>query len=418
MATDDAKCVPQISAEDEKEYEKQFKERGVDGCLKFIKEKQDSWKQVPINIGIIGNSGVGKSSFINTIRCLDDEDDPNFAKVGGGKDCTEDIHPYEYPGNPKLKFWDLPGISAKYPREKYQETIKFKQYDFFFIISASRFTENDQWLAKSITDGGKQLYFVRTKIGSDIDNDQKAYPKKHKNNPEGSVKSLIESIRQDITKNMQDLKVQCKQFLVDSYDRHRNFDFNKLVKCLTDDFPVIKRDALILSLSALSTDMVNKKVEIIEKRIWKAAMLSAAGAAIPIPGVSLVIDFAILTDEVFYYFKQLGLDPETVRKTSQLLAVDENRVNKIITEALPLYAVMCSAGNGSADAIMSIAMQLMKIPIPILLSEEFARYIPFIGSLIAAPISLCTTAAILKMVLRKFQIVAHLVVNVYIGTTM
>ena len=41
---------------------------GVSGIDKIFKAKLEGWKDVQINIGVIGNSGVGKSSFVNAIR--------------------------------------------------------------------------------------------------------------------------------------------------------------------------------------------------------------------------------------------------------------------------------------------------------------------------------------------------------------
>ena len=45
-----------------------IEEHGVSGMEEFFKRKLDRWKDVEINIGVTGNSGVGKSSFINAIR--------------------------------------------------------------------------------------------------------------------------------------------------------------------------------------------------------------------------------------------------------------------------------------------------------------------------------------------------------------
>jgi predicted GTPase len=45
-----------------------MEEHGVSESEEFIKTKLEGWKNVEINIGITGGSGVGKSSFINTIR--------------------------------------------------------------------------------------------------------------------------------------------------------------------------------------------------------------------------------------------------------------------------------------------------------------------------------------------------------------
>ena len=45
-----------------------IKEHGVSGMEEFFKRKLERWKDVEINIGVTGNSGVGKSSFNNAIR--------------------------------------------------------------------------------------------------------------------------------------------------------------------------------------------------------------------------------------------------------------------------------------------------------------------------------------------------------------
>jgi hypothetical protein len=41
---------------------------GVSGLEEFFRAKLEKWKDVEINIGVTGDSGAGKSSFINVIR--------------------------------------------------------------------------------------------------------------------------------------------------------------------------------------------------------------------------------------------------------------------------------------------------------------------------------------------------------------
>ena len=53
---------------DMKDVPEHIKEHGVSGIEEIFKAKLEGWKNVEINIGVTGNSGVGKSSFINAIR--------------------------------------------------------------------------------------------------------------------------------------------------------------------------------------------------------------------------------------------------------------------------------------------------------------------------------------------------------------
>ena len=53
---------------DEKDVPEHIEKHGVSGIEEIFKAQLEGWKNVEINIGVTGNSGVGKSSFINAIR--------------------------------------------------------------------------------------------------------------------------------------------------------------------------------------------------------------------------------------------------------------------------------------------------------------------------------------------------------------
>ena len=50
------------------EFNDYVKKHGVESIDTFLEDALEKWKQVDINIAVVGNSGSGKSSFINTVR--------------------------------------------------------------------------------------------------------------------------------------------------------------------------------------------------------------------------------------------------------------------------------------------------------------------------------------------------------------
>ncbi|CAN9502035.1 unnamed protein product [Ophioblennius macclurei] len=158
------------------EQHSQFKEamkKDVAYGVAKINEYLEEQKNTPLNIAITGESGSGKSTFINALRGIQDDEDEGAAPTGVVETTTE-VKPYPHPSHPNVTLWDLPGVgTTKFSADKYLELVKFDRFDFFIIISATRFTENDVKLAQEIKKMGKKFYFLRSKIDSDLFNEQK-----------------------------------------------------------------------------------------------------------------------------------------------------------------------------------------------------------------------------------------------------
>uniref|UniRef100_A0A3B4WUB3 IRG-type G domain-containing protein n=1 Tax=Seriola lalandi dorsalis TaxID=1841481 RepID=A0A3B4WUB3_SERLL len=104
---------------------------------------------IPLNIGITGESGSGKSTFVNAFRGVDNRD--VRAAPTSCVETTSDVTPYPHPNYPNVTLWDLPGIgTTRFPADKYLQHVGFERFDFFIIISADRFRENDVKLALEI----------------------------------------------------------------------------------------------------------------------------------------------------------------------------------------------------------------------------------------------------------------------------
>ena len=50
------------------ELEREIEESGVSNIEEFFRKRLEKWRDVEVNIAITGDSGSGKSSFINAIR--------------------------------------------------------------------------------------------------------------------------------------------------------------------------------------------------------------------------------------------------------------------------------------------------------------------------------------------------------------
>ena len=69
-----------------------YQSGGIEECRRHLEKERDEWKDFPLNVAVIGNSRVGKSSFINAIRRLT-ADDEGAAEVGVTQ-TTVDIRSY------------------------------------------------------------------------------------------------------------------------------------------------------------------------------------------------------------------------------------------------------------------------------------------------------------------------------------
>ena len=148
----------------EAEAKKAFEDGGADKLTAYAKKKLDEWKTTPVQIAVVGQSGSGKSSFINTIRDMEDDEDPLFAEVDE-EECTRDPKSYALPDNDLIKLWDLPGAgTSNVKAAEYAEQMEFSKYDAFVLLSCDRFTEIDKMIAEEIKQIKKPFFFARTKM--------------------------------------------------------------------------------------------------------------------------------------------------------------------------------------------------------------------------------------------------------------
>ncbi|XP_051721863.1 interferon-inducible GTPase 5 [Ctenopharyngodon idella] len=279
-----------------------------------LKSKLKELENITLNIAVTGMTGAGKSSFVNALRGLHNDD--GRAAPTGTTETTMKPNMYPHPFMPNVKIWDLPGIgSPKFRAKKYLKDVKFNMYDFFLIVTSERFKENDIELATAIQKSKKLFYFIRTKI----DNDVRAESHKRDFNEW----KLLDNIREDCKKNLLKVGIS-KIFLVSSFQLDK-YDFQKLIDTLEDELPENKRFALIQSLPIYSQEALMKKKKYFKKMIWLNAFAAGIGALPPLPGLSVACDYGIMKNFFKQVFTSYGLSNEALEVLSA-------RVNKPVED--------------------------------------------------------------------------------------
>ncbi|XP_031166508.2 interferon-inducible GTPase 5-like [Sander lucioperca] len=317
-----------------------------------------------LNIAITGRTGSGKSTFVNRFRGIDNSDKERAAPTGV-TETTKDVKPYHHPNYPNVTLWDLPGIGTpNFPADEYLKKVKFKRFDLFIIISADRFTENDVKLAEEIQKMKKKFYFVRSKIENNI-RDQK-----RDQGSEFNEEKTLKDIREECIQGLKGRVESPQVFLVSSCELHL-YDFRLLEKTLQEELPAHKRNVLLLAMPPASLEIIKKKKEALQPRIKYLAGVSALGAAVPIPGLSVAGDMFMIAATVRQYQVTFGLDSESLQPLAQTVGVPLDELRAVMTSPLAGKEIR----KDLIERILSSSVAFLSLTA----AKEGSRLIPLFG---------------------------------------
>ncbi|XP_034015556.1 interferon-inducible GTPase 5-like [Thalassophryne amazonica] len=365
-----------------KEIKAAMEESPAAGAAKVqeLLEKQDN---IPLNIGVTGETGAGKSTFINAFRGLKNTDE-GAAPV----DCTEttmEVQQYPHPNYPNVILWDMPGIgSMTFQANEYLKKVNFEIFDFFVIISADRFREHDMKLALEIQKMNKKFYFVRSKIDHslrDARDDEKDFNKQR----------TLSKIRENCVQNLQKLGFQAPQvFLVSSRRLHLH-DFSLLHETLERELPAHKRDALLHAMPIVNAEILKKKEDAFHSKIKWWATLSGSVGLIPVPGVSMAVDIGLLVGVVKKYQVGLRLDKKSLENLSHTTGVPLSELQAVMKSPL--------GGQKITGPLLVRLLSMGAVQVTLIAVEEGLRFLPVIGFL-GAIVSFVSTYQALKFFLN------------------
>ncbi|KAG7469198.1 hypothetical protein MATL_G00126450 [Megalops atlanticus] len=371
-----------IDEEEVKEIREALENETLASAAAKIQNYCEQLDHVELNIAVTGESGSGKSSFVNAIRGLGDEEE-NSAPTGVVETTMEPTE-YHHPKYPNVKVWDLPGIGTpNFKADKYLQQVGFHRYDFFIIIASERFKVSSVQLATEIQRMKKRFYFARSKIDDNI--------RAEKRKKGFDEEKTLDQIRQDCIRGLEENGVPSPTvFLISSHELC-HYDFPLLEETMEKELPKHKRHVLLLSLPNITLKINQRKKEALQANIWKMALLSGAVAAVPIPGLSVAVDVTILVKEISRYYEAFGLDDASLQNLSEKMEVPVEE----------LKAVLKSPLNKEISADVVIKLLTKAAGAGIMVVEYWLSTIPVLGSMAAGGLSYTTTYYMLKSCLNE-----------------
>ncbi|KAM3830156.1 interferon-inducible GTPase 5-like isoform 1-T2 [Vipera latastei] len=337
---------------------------------KHLNEMQN----LPLDIAITGDAGVGKSSFINAFRKVMDDDD-DAAEVGS-VEGTKVPKAYPYPSFPNIKLWDLPGIGTpKFRAAEYMKKVQFERYDVFIIIISHRFTENDALLAKEIQRMKKRFYYVRAQIDQSINNESTK-----RDFDEMKTLLAIRNYCEDTLK--EETGLSKRVFLISNRHTHM-YDFPRLQETIATELPGHKKEILTLAVYIFSEDELMKKKELMKAYIKKAAWVSCVFGAVPVPGLSMACDVGILVDALRRFCRVFGLDDRSLR----FLALQTGKRFEELRSAIKKTPL---ANTINEELVFSLLMK-SSLWVAVSIVELALDFIPVLGSLFGGASSYVVT---------------------------
>ncbi|XP_062850909.1 interferon-gamma-inducible GTPase 10-like isoform X2 [Trichomycterus rosablanca] len=276
---------------------------------------------VTLNIAVTGESGSGKSSFINAFRGVSD-DEPEAAETGV-TETTRDIRAYSHPSARNVLLWDLPGIGTpSFQPKTYLEDVGLLNYDFFIIVSSGRFQECHSALAKHIMQAQKKFYFIRNKVDQDLE-----AITRRRNRSNLSDDNVLGQLRSDCENNLRIGQVEQPQVFLISCFHPQRYDFPALQMTLLQELEGHKRHVLLLSLPNLSKTVIQSKKEALSQALWKTAMgasLSSVGS-----GATFHAIVPKLMDTLKTYQQTFCIDSQSLQRLADITGISFQLQDKI-----------------------------------------------------------------------------------------
>ncbi|XP_020030492.1 interferon-inducible GTPase 1-like isoform X1 [Castor canadensis] len=299
----------------------QLTKGNIQGVNSAINDALQEIDNTPFNVAVIGLSGAGKSCFINALRRVEPEE--KDAAPFGVLEITKHRMPCKHPKNSKVILWELPAMeTTNLHANDYLEKVKFNDYDFFIIISGTRFTQHDLDLAKEIRKMKKDFYYVKTKVDSDLKNEEKIHPTAFEK------EKFLQQIRYHFAQSFKQNNIDEPQIFLISNNNLSEYDLQILNNVLSKELPAQKHNNFMLSLLNIAEAAIERKREslkhLIRLEALKVTLLPYT------PNVLEKSDVEKLKESLYEYQDIFGVDDASLQNLAKDWQIPMEQLKEII----------------------------------------------------------------------------------------
>ncbi|CAF3534444.1 unnamed protein product [Rotaria sp. Silwood2] len=366
-------------------------------------ESDDQWQKQPVLIAVVGRTGGGKSTLIRRLLDMQPDDDGEPLIGSGNDSCTSESKEYPKSGT-GLVYIDVPGVGSTekdhafttpVEQKNYSARFKLQNIDYFLLVFADKLQDHEARLIRFITDElKKSVSVIQTKVDAKRREhatrklEQKYDLKYVKDKFRREIQEILDTDLKNIFLLSNDacsITPDNPNYLI--YDRSPDYEFNDLMDRIQKDMlgkgglTAEKGKAFILATGAVCESAVRAKANALRNQSWGWGTLSGVIGTIPIPGVSLTCDAAIVVNGATNYCNAFGLSP--------LRYIGEGTSTEKIKR---LGNTMIASMGSRAAIIFGLFVGLNTV-------EENVKVVPVIGSVAGSLISFTTTCQMLRLLI-------------------
>jgi GTP-binding protein EngB required for normal cell division/uncharacterized protein (DUF697 family) len=332
-----------------------------------IRSRMQADDAVRVSIALFGQPGCGKSSLINRLL------GQRLAAEGVRNDVTTERRDFEWNG---LTLVDLPGYdTALFPAQDYLARFRVLEFDLLLCVFDGKFHQADRDLFLEVTQRGKTCIFVRNKHDTLWQDGRE-----------------IADLEREVTENVAQQVGAPEQVYFTSC--RLNTGLAELEAAIKTQLEPAKQERWVRAAKAYSQEFLQEKKRVCEQRVTWSAAVAAASGTVPIPMANFAIDIPVILSLFRFVRETYGLTDKALSTKEFAIPTLAPLVNNVVRYASTEgVAVLLKEFSGAVVA------------------EQVAKFVPFVGTIIAASLGFAITRKVGSYYLNECHTLAATVLD-------